>query len=205
MGLSSIVAEENGYCNYYYVDFGGLLWKDVLAFCTGVVVEYDRYDGIYGLQFKTLYSNYESRPVAQYNTLLEAKNLLWQRIYREYPNVLLETNFSYNKATTSDELLRMAKLAMRDKTNPEEQYSMSILDFYNIHGYKGQKIKIGDSIALAANDFYDENDDLYHSLTKYLFITDISYSLRSDSDIKITVNTVKYQDKLLQQLVKLIR
>lgn len=99
----------------------------------------------------------------------------------------------------------MAQLAMKDKTQTENSYSLSLIDTHSLHGYRGQKIKIGDSIALEVNDFYDKLDDLYKLLSQYLFITDISYSLRSDADISVTVNTIKYQDKLLQQLVKLIR
>ena len=205
MALSSISLEEIGKCNYYYAISGGLKWNDVLNYCSFTSTIYPQYDGIYGLQFNILYHNFTNRPVSQYDALMKEKSLLWQKIYRTYPNVLLETSFSYDKATTSDELLRMAKLAMKDKIQTENSYSLSLIDSHNLQGYKGQKIMIGDSIALAVNDFYDKIDDLYELLSQYLFITDISYSLRSDTDINITVNTIKYQDKLLQQLVKLIR
>lgn len=206
LSLAMFSAEENGYCNYYYATAGGLKWSDLISdYIKKGATVYSRLDGLYGMKFSLLMSNYTNRPAMDYQKLLYEKSLLWQRVYRDYPNILLETSFSYSKATTSEELLRMAQLAMRDKTKPEEQYNLSLIDIYSLQGYVGQRIKIGDSIAVKASEFYDEVDDLYQALTKYLFITDIKYNLRNDSDINITVNTIKYQDKLLQQLVKLIR
>ena len=58
---------------------------------------------------------------------------------------------------------------------------------------------------LKANEYYDANDSIYNALVQYLFITDISYTLRKDDDLNITINNIKYQEKLLQSLVKLIR
>jgi hypothetical protein len=71
--------------------------------------------------------------------------------------------------------------------------------------YLGQELKIGESILIDAEEYYDDPDDIYKSLSQYLFISDISYSLRKNSDIQVTVNTIKYQDKLIQRLVKLIK
>ena len=72
-------------------------------------------------------------------------------------------------------------------------------------GYSGQQLRIGDPIKVNADEYYDEYDDVKEALKQYLFISDLSYNLRSDADIGITVNTIKYQDKLLQRLVKLIK
>ena len=43
------------------------------------------------------------------------------------------------------------------------------------------------------------------SLIQYLYITDISYDLRQDDSIQLTVNSIKYRDKVIGELVKLIR
>ena len=75
----------------------------------------------------------------------------------------------------------------------------------SLKGYKGQELVPGQGIQINANEYYDENDSIYNALKQYLFITDVSYSLRNDADINITVNNIKYQEKLLQSLVKLIR
>ena len=71
--------------------------------------------------------------------------------------------------------------------------------------YRGQELKIGESILVDAEEYYDRRDDLQRALSQYLFITDLSYDLRKDSDISLTVNAIKYQDKLIQRLVKLIK
>lgn len=205
LALSMFSAEENGKMNYYYATSGGLTWNKLLDYVKKDCSDYNNFDGLYGMQFKILLSSFKERPISNYEVLLKQKLSLWQYIYQAFPNVLLETSFSYDKATTSEELLRMAQLAMRDKTHPEENYTISLLDAYSLQGYRGQRIKIGDSIALDANEFYGEIDDLYKALTKFLFITDINYTLRDSANVNVTVNTIKYQDKLLQQLVKLIR
>ena len=82
---------------------------------------------------------------------------------------------------------------------------MSVIDYYSLLNYKGEELKPGYGIQINANEYYDENDDIYTALKQYLFITDVSYTLRKDDDLNITVNSIKYQEKLLQSLVKLIR
>ena len=89
---------------------------------------------------------------------------------------------------------------------PERGYSISLINNIDqFYGYKGQELKIGDSIRLKANEFYDGFDDISSSLNQLLFITDIKYNLRKDTDINLTVNAIKYQDKLIQRLAKLIQ
>ena len=99
----------------------------------------------------------------------------------------------------------MAKLAFKDYTSPEKQYNITLIDAAALDGYQGQELDIGDSILIRTADYYDAVDETYRALNQYLFISDIGYSLRQDTNISLTVNTIKYQDKLLQSLVKLIR
>ena len=99
----------------------------------------------------------------------------------------------------------MAQLVFKGKKEPEKNYSLSVIDYYSLLNYKGEELKPGYGIQINANEYYDENDDIYTALKQYLFITDVSYTLRKDDDLNITVNSIKYQEKLLQSLVKLIR
>jgi hypothetical protein len=70
----------------------------------------------------------------------------------------------------------------------------------------GQELKIGDGIEVDADEIYDDpHSDIYKSLIQYLYITDISYDLRRDDNIQLTVNNIKYSDKVIGQLIKLIR
>ena len=101
--------------------------------------------------------------------------------------------------------MRMAELAFKDYTSPEKQYNISLIDAAALQGYQGQELSIGDGILLQTADYYTEMDETYRALNQYLYISDISYTLRTDADIALTVNTIKYQDKLLQSIVKLIR
>ena len=115
-------------------------------------------------------------------------------------------------------------VAFKDKQKPERSYNISLIDAYNTvqiktqeesdrwsnnktswTDYRGQELKIGDGILVDVEEYYDTPDNIYQDLSQYLFITDISYDLRKDSDINITVNTIKYQDKLIKRLAKLIK
>jgi hypothetical protein len=113
--------------------------------------------------------------------------------------------FEYPTATTSEELLQMAEYAFRDKSKPEVNYSITILDLFALKGYEGEELKIGYPILVDASEYQLDNTNMQKAIDQYLFITDISYSLRSDTNIAITVNSIKYNDKLIQKLVKLIR
>jgi hypothetical protein len=93
----------------------------------------------------------------------------------------------------------------KDKSTPERQYGMTVIDINALHGYKGQEINVTDQIRIATGDFYPDLDQLKNVLDQPLFVNQVEYSLRSDSDIKLTVNTVQYQDKMIKRLAKLIK
>ena len=139
-----------------------------------------------------------------YENLIAEKQNLWRDLYNVYPSILLESKFSNENAMSSEELLQMAKLYFKDLSQPEKNYNISLIDTSLLDGYKGQEIKIGDAIQLQIEDYYDDLDDIYEILSQFLFITDLNYSLRQNN-ISVTVNSIKYQEKLLQSLVKLIR
>jgi hypothetical protein len=100
----------------------------------------------------------------------------------------------------------MAQWAFKDYTSPESNYNITVIDPNTLKGYKGQELKIGDGIEIDADELYDNfQSDIYQSLIQYLYITDINYDLRNDDNIQLTVNSIKYQDKVIGQLIKLIR
>lgn len=134
-----------------------------------------------------------------------AKQQKQQQIYHRFPGILLEGTYTNDKATTSAELLRLAKLAFRDQRRPERGYTLTIHDLASLQGYHGQSLRIGDPIRLHALEYYDTLVNVSDALNQYLFISDISYNLRSDTSISITVNSIKYQDKVMQRIVRLIQ
>jgi hypothetical protein len=119
--------------------------------------------------------------------------------------VILEKQYTNESATSSIELLKLAKNAMRDYSTLEREYNISLIDASNIRGYIGQELTIGLPIKISSEEYYDGYDDIKTSLNQYLFISDLSYNLRSDSNVSVTVNSIKYEDKLIRQLAKLIR
>ena len=197
---------ENGYTIYYYNcgEKSGMLWSELASEAMGTST-FEHFDGLYGMMYYILKNSYAARSMQEYESAKQLKESIWNQIYTKYPFLMLEDNYKYELATTSEELLKMSQLVFKGKKQPEKGYSVSIIDVHSLTGYIGQELKPGQGILLDASEYYDEYDDLYAALSQYLFITDVSYSLRSDADISITVNSIKYQEKLLQSLVKLIR
>lgn len=189
---------------YYYVKAGGWRWKDILKQISNTTGEMTQFSGLYGLMFKWSQSFVENT-LSTYQQLLQNKDTLWKELHDTYPNLFFEGVFEYPTATSSEELLQMAEYAFKGKSQPEVNYSMTILDVFSLHGYKGEELKIGYPIMVNVSDYQLDNLRMQKDMDQYLFITDITYSLRSDSNINITVNSIKYDDKLIQKLVKLIR
>lgn len=203
--LSDWEVVENGYTIYYYNigDSTGTTWSELTRKLGSY--SFDYFDGLYGMAYRIFNSKYTNRAVKDYEEAMELKRNIWNGIYQQYPFIMLEDNYTYDLATSSSELLKMAELVFKNKKEPEKEYTISLLDINSLSGYKGQEIFPGQGILLKANEYYDTNDSIYNALNQYIFITDVSYSLRSDGDISITVNSIKYEEKLLQSLVKLIR
>ena len=157
------------------------------------------------MMYKILRQNFTNREFATYDKLQAQKAALWLELYTKHSGCILEDTFSNADATTADELYILAKNALRDKTEPEKGYSISIIDPRNIFGYNGQEVKIGTGIQIDAPEYHDRGDKLQKDISQFLFITDLSYDLRKPENLQITVNAIKYQDKLIQRLAKLIK
>ena len=206
-GWTNWLAEENGKRTYYYVDpasNSGTKWKNLISQLAHNATTYEWYTGLYAMQFYLLFNYYTSSSLSTYEHLLKQKAGLWQYLYSLYPNVLLESTYQNDKISSSAQLYKEAQLAFKDKMHPEKQYNITIMDMNNVIGDRSL-FRIGEPIAINAQEYYSEPDDIFQALSQFLFITDISYTLRNDADIQLTVNSIKYQEKLLQQLVKLIR
>lgn len=206
---------------YYYSSNpnSGTKWKNFIQTHSSIPYNFEDYNGLYVMTYKVLKQQFTDKASLNYHAYKERQNILWDNLYKKYPGILLEDSYSNENATTSSDLYVLAKNAFKDKQEPERGYSISLIDAYNSllintktdnniknwTRYLGQELKIGEGILIDVEEYYSDYDDIYKSLSQYLFITDISYGLRKDSDIQITVNTIKYQDKLIQRLVKLIK
>lgn len=209
--LSNWTVIQSGYRIYYYQngDNTGMLWSN-LANEVLQLSEFEQLDGLYGMMFNILKNKYSNRNISEYENIKQERDLLWQSIYAQYPFLLLESHFSNELATTSKELLKSAQLSFKNNKEPERGYSIGMINKNRIEanklgGYKGQELKVGFGIQIDAHEYYDEIDDVYKALSQYIFITDLNYELRKDTNISITVNSIKYQEKLLQSLVRLIK
>ena len=205
MNPSSFTAQEYGKRTYYYRLGGGLERQEVAHFMNNSNHVYPQFDGLYPMQLRLFFTQYYNTPYTKYEELRDKKLVFWRKLYARYPGIFLENTYENSDARSPTQLLQMAKLAFKDYTSPEKQYNITIIHAADLMGFEGQELHLGDSILLKASDYYDAVDETYRALNQYLFISDISYSLRQDTDISLTVNTIKYQDKLLQSIVKLIR
>jgi hypothetical protein len=169
------------------------------------VGNYSLLEGLYVTIFKLLRDKFTTNQFEEYNRLKKQQQAIWNRLYKDFPGILLENTYSNEDATTSEELYRSSYLYFKDISQPERGYNITMINQAEIQGFKGQELKVGDSIRVNVSEYYDENDDIQKTLSQLLFIADISYSLRSDSDLQLTVNNIKYQDKLIRRLAKLIK
>lgn len=220
------------YKNYYIVQSGGKKWNELVSFWlnnpeaktwftteVGGGNEYDNrftdgnkwtptkyiFGGIYPIMLYKLLHEVRLDTVVEYEKAQKKHDAVWDRIYNTYGNVVLENSYSNSTAVNAEELYVAASNYFKDKAAPEKQYNISVIDIYSLKGYNNQKIQVTDQIRLAGQDFYDEMDELKDLINQPLFVSEISYSLRSDGDIKLTVNVIKYQDKLIRKLVSLIK
>ena len=189
----------------YYLGDGGLKWKDIISKFSTFSTNYCIFDGLYIMTYKILKNSFTNRSFTKYEELKELQHNLWFNLYQDYSGILLESVYSNQDATSPQDLYVLASNFLKDKTEPEKGYSISIIDLDRLQGYYGQELSISTGIEINVEEYYDNSDYLSKALSQYLFITDISYDLRKPSDIQITVNSIKYQDKLIQRLVKLIK
>ena len=191
---------------YFQATEGGITWSTLLQQLYPSKANFPYFDGYYGLYLNYLKpDNFLNNKLSEYNKYQKQHQETWTQLYKQFPSILLEQKYQNEDATNSLELLQMAQLAMKDFNNIEREYGITTIDTFALKGYKGQQINIGDSIALNAEELYTGFDDIKESLKQYLFVTDINYTLRQDTDVNLTVNKIKYQDKMIQQLAKLIK
>ena len=191
--------------NIYEHKYGGTKWNQLLYSINPSLGNYPEISGQYIMMYNFLSRLCINEDFSVYTQVKKERDNFWTLMRCQYPYILLEDNFSSSDATTSSELLLLAKYAMKDKTRPERDYRITYINSSALDGYVDSELKIGDGILIDASEYYDEIDNVTSSLSQYLFITDISYDLRKDSDIQLTVNSIKYQDKLIQRLAKLIK
>lgn len=191
--------------NFYERVSGGKTWTELIDDVAGKYGKFELMSGQYLMIYKTLNNHFVNMSFKTYFNTLKEKEDLWRRLYIQYPNILLEDSYKNEDATTSAELLKMAEYAFRDKMNPEQSYQIAYINADLLDGYDKTELKIGDGIRIDAEEYYEERDDIFNSLSQFLFITDISYKLRDSANIQLTVNNIKYQEKLIQRLVKLIK
>ena len=201
---SNYYGEESGKTTYYYTDqtSGGKTWPQLIYGLTNK--DYSQYSGIYVLTYRAIRQGYLDTNIEAYDQAKREQQQMWRYLYDHYSNVLFEKSYTNSDATTSEELYDAAMNELLDTTIPERSYNMSIIDWHSLKGYDGHELRIGDPIKINADELYSDKDFVYQSLSQLLFISDISYTLRDPSSLSITVNNIKYSDKLINRVVSLI-
>lgn len=217
MDLNHWKFSENGITTYYYIkENTGWRWKNMASKLLSTSPIYENLSGSDMMFIRYLLTYYNNKSEGLYEIEKEKQKKIWKFLYTQYPNIFLSNSFTNTMATNSIDLLQSAQYAMKDYSNPEKEYNLTLINnvsLFQSHDDSGRiiykpvtnKINIGDPIKINAWEYRDQLDDIYHILAQYLFITDISYDLRKDGDLQVTVNSIKYQDKLIKSLVKLIK
>ena len=159
--------------------------------------------GIYLTMYRYIRSASEIKST-QYREAQKQNKEFWIELYNNYPAVFLEATYKNELATTPELLYSAAFNKFQELSNPEPEYSITAIDLKNITGIDLYQLELGDQIRIEDNLIEQKPDQLKRLLQQRLFISKIDYTLRSDDNIKITVNPVKYDDVLLERLVKLL-
>lgn len=193
-----------GTTTYYYSDVGGTSWADLVQqyISDNRFVEFN---GWYVMALRWLKLHYQNWTLTEYELAKKEHDAIWNKLYQQFGHILLENTFHSDTATSATELLEEAKLTFKDRAKPEREYNITVIDTSALNNYTGAEIRIGDGIRVKATDYYDQYDLIYESLTQYLFITDIQYTLRDTTNIALTVNDLKYADTIVKRLAKLIK
>jgi hypothetical protein len=139
-----------------------------------------------------------------YRNSIKLNRDFWIDLYNNYPAVFLEATYKNETATTPELLYKAASNKFQELSNPEPEYSVTAIDLKNITGIDLYELELGDQIRIEDNAIETKPDELKRLLQQRLFISKIDYTLRSDDNIKLTVNPVRYDDVLLDRLVKLL-
>lgn len=193
--------------NYYQWDNGGKKWNNLRPSGTDEKIFDTRLPigGIWVILVHILLNKYYPQELTELKEVTEDHNNIWRELYKNFGNYLLENSYTDSLATNSEDLYNATMAFFKDQCAPEKSYDLSIIDIYALKGYTGQEVKVTDQIRIASQDFYQELDELKDILDQVLFVKEVQYKLRSDTDIKLSVNIIKYQDKMIKRLVKLIR
>ena len=190
---------------YYTVTSGGCTWSNLVSNITGNAYRAESFNGTYPMLLKKWSQRYNIDEMLNYNRLLKNHNDIWKEIYLNYPNIILEEVYSDSDAISSNDLLKGARNYLRQYYQPENNYSVSVINRSDLEG-PGYVPKIGQGILIDPTYYVKRSSKNFTSaIQQYLFVTDISYTLRSNSDIRLTVNSIKYSDKLIQRMAKLIK
>ena len=207
------IAEEK---SFYTPKTPVLTWNSFLN--SAAKVSINGFKGWNGVAINYMTAHFYDAGLSAYELLMQQRDDVWRKLFQEYPFLFLETSYTNDSATTSADLLMLAKYAFENQKYPEKSYSISLLDLvqsletldnedgtHNAKYFRESELHIGDGISISAEDYTDDRDDVYEALSQYLFISDISRDLRNDASCQLTVNTIKYQDKLIRRLATMIR
>ena len=207
------IAEEK---SFYTPKTPVLTWSAFLN--SAAKTSINGFRGWNGVAINYMTAHFYDAGLSTYELLMQQRDDVWRKLFQEYPFLFLETSYTNDSATNSRDLLTLAKYAFEDQKYPEKSYSISLLDLvqaletldnedgtYNAKYFREAELHIGDGISISAEDYASDRDDVYEALSQYLFISDISRDLRNDASCQLTVNTIKYQDKLIRRLATMIR
>lgn len=199
---------ESGYANYYEAISGGMKWNEVIPFLNGsggnTVPMYDKVNGLYAMTIDVLHNYYKNATTTLYEKYRKLQQEAWRAFYQKYSGLIIEQSYENTDALTSEELYNFAYAQFKDINKPEYDFSATVIEATKLKGYTGQELHIGDPIKIEMQSVMDAGKDNI-SLQQLLYISGINYSLRKDSSTELTLNTLKYNDKLAQKLARLIK
>ena len=190
---------------YYELNIGSnFTYKNILnGISTSTNLPKEWVEGLAGNQLKYA-AQLADWPIPGYKTALTNRDAIWLELYQKYSNVIIENYYEDTTATTAELLLENARTKFELLSRPEPTYNLAMIDIYNLNNAGLNKVEITDKILLDSKVIEDKPGELQQLLNEQLYVSSISYNLRSDAEINLTVNPVRYDDVLLKRFVKLL-
>lgn len=146
----------------------------------------------------------QPKKLENYYNALDERDGIWTKIYEKYGHLIQENYYEDSTSTTPELLLENARIQFEFLSKPEPNYAVSIIDIYNIDNTGLNKIEITDQISIESDIIESKPNEIRRLLSEKLYVSGISHDLRSDADISLIVNPIRYDDKLIKRLVKLL-
>lgn len=178
-------------------------YDDLLMFLMLITTNY----GYFGNWWAKLFNTATSYNLDNYYLYKDKHDEIWNDLYEKYPSIFQATTYTNDDAANSEILYEAANNQFKDYSTPEPSYNLALMDILSLNNLDPYNIRVGDQIKInyqSTNKILNYNDELDNLMTNKLYVSSISYALRSDESLTVTVAASKFTDLLNKRLARIL-